>query len=69
MLTYCLVIILFFLIKVEGEGVYIQSPVNEKVADYYIKSHQFLDVSGDKSILFRSADDLLNWFISYSNRR
>lgn len=63
MLTYSLVTIVFFLADTGGTGVRLICPVNERVADYYINRHEFVDITdGEKLILYRSADELASWF-------
>lgn len=48
-------------------GLRLISPVNARVADYYINEHHFIDITaGDKGILYRDAQALFQWFIEDS---
>ncbi|EJG2210050.1 hypothetical protein GWI96_13285 [Proteus sp. G4380] len=63
-LKFMLYTIVFFLLLTQGTGVRLMFPINENVATYYVEKHGFQDLTGDgsKEILYRSAEDLLNWF-------
>lgn len=62
MMAYSLITLIFFLYEVNGYGVCIDQPVNEYVANYYIEILKFKDISGDRSTLYRSLNDLLEWY-------
>lgn len=62
MMVYSLLSILFFLIKVGGEGVYINNPANEDLLDYYIDELGFQDVFKDGCLLYSTKQQLFNLF-------
>ncbi|CAG9414026.1 hypothetical protein NVI2019_PEGOAJLN_01050 [Providencia alcalifaciens] len=64
MMTYSLVSILFFLIKVEGDGIYINNPVSEDLLDYYVAEFGFQDVFKDGSLLYSTKQQLFEVFNS-----
>ena len=61
-LRFTLYAAIFFMAEARCAGIRIISPINEKVADYYINEHEFIDItSGMKTILYRSAGSLYRW--------
>jgi hypothetical protein len=56
-----------FMVETQCSGLRLISPINERVADYYINEHHFVDITfGDKGILYRDAQALFQWFIEDS---
>ncbi|MEI7189550.1 MULTISPECIES: hypothetical protein [Dickeya] len=61
-MQFALWAVIYFMLDTECEGVRLMSPINDDIADYYIREHGFWDISGDRSILYRDADGLVTWF-------
>lgn len=61
-LKFTLFAAVLFMADTGCTGLRLMSPVNDKVADYYINEHGFKDILGDKGILYRDAEGLLEWF-------
>nr|WP_315290353.1 hypothetical protein [Serratia proteamaculans] len=58
-----------FMVETQCVGLRLISPINARVADYYINEHHFIDItSGDNGILYRDAQALFQWFIEDSIR-
>lgn len=56
-----------FMVATQCTGLRLISPLNTRVADYYINEHRFIDItSGEKGILYRDAQALFQWFIDDS---
>lgn len=64
MMTYSLITLIYFLNDIGGKGVYIIDPVTDKVCDYYMNNLKFKDVSGNRTLLYRSLSDLIDWYSS-----
>lgn len=56
-----------FMVATQCTDLRLISPLNTRVADYYINDHRFIDItSGEKGILYRDAQALFQWFIDDS---
>ncbi|WP_034911840.1 hypothetical protein [Erwinia sp. 9145] len=55
---------ILFMAETNCAGLRLISPLNDEIADYYIDTYAFEDISGNKEILFRDAHSLLAWFAS-----
>ncbi|MBA0172704.1 hypothetical protein WCT78_08270 [Pectobacterium versatile] len=61
-LKYALYTVLFFIVETECTGVRLIEPINDIVANYYL-AQGFEDITGgSKAILWRSSENLLQWF-------
>ncbi|MCL2899849.1 hypothetical protein [Brenneria tiliae] len=54
--------ILFFMLKAEGTGVYIENPVNDQVRDYYVDVCGYDYANDEGTLLYRSVEDILNGY-------
>lgn len=56
--SFVLLVATLFMAETHCSGLRLISPVNEQVANYYIREHGFTDISGSKLILQLGADAL-----------
>jgi len=61
MTAYTLVTLLHFLKTIDGEGIFIENPINEETRQHYINKFHFKDIYGDGILLYRSAEDVATW--------
>lgn len=62
-LRFALYAAVLFMAETECEGIRLITPLNRKVADYYISQFGFRE-TGSMDILFRDAEGLYQWFLS-----
>lgn len=67
MMAYSLVSIYLFLFQVEGDGVYLNNPVNDEVRQYYINTFGFKIIDQHGMVLFLSFEKLNEFYISQSS--
>lgn len=66
MMAYSLITLIFFVQEVGAEGIYISQPINDDICNYYIDTFDFQPLNGNRALLYRSIEDLLQWFVDYS---
>lgn len=58
---FALYTLIFFMRDARCHGIRVMSPINSKVADYYINKYNFVDILGSKEILYRDSKSLSAW--------